>query len=303
MKNHLITGELGLEEFFSQIPNYNTYNIFLNGEKLNKPYSDEFEISRKIRDRIKAIKKLTFTNTETGEIIGLGWFAITSFKSSFPKSLTMRGVRIRHGNIEIGDERFLDHIYTERRFATWHIGEIHLNHNIKPNARRDGFEESTDYERFLERATFIGKGLSKLCRDSSSNRSINQRAIAEISQIEKTIRPSFMVFDSQHHNKVIDETNSKLESLTHLANSKELDESTTKKLNELNKRVKITHFNKMGFSDLIDGRKIESISKKKLIQIICKRIVDLYDKDQPIEVILENVLKPYINNKNSKQYK
>ena len=70
----------------------------------------------------------------------------------------MRGIRVRHGNIEVGDERFLDHIYSEKRFATWHIGEIHLNHNIKPNARRDGFEESRDYERFLERTTIIGKG-------------------------------------------------------------------------------------------------------------------------------------------------
>lgn len=80
----------------------------------------------------------------------------------------------------------LDHIYTERRFSSWHIGEIHLNHNITPNARRDGFEESPDYEHFLERVAFIGKGLSKLCRDSSSRRSLNQRAAAEMSQITKT---------------------------------------------------------------------------------------------------------------------
>ncbi|MCK4998289.1 MAG: ATP-binding protein, partial [Anaerohalosphaera sp.] len=226
-----------LHEFFSEIPNYRTYNIFVNGERVYKPYRNEININSNQKDCINDITKLTFTNPETDDIVGLGWFARTSFKSSLPKSVTMRGIRVRHGNIEVGNEYFLGHIFSEKRFATWHIGEIHLNHGIKPNARRDGFEENTDYERFLERAFQIGKGLSKLCRDSSLQRSANQRVMAEVIKVEEVTCSSRLVINKKHHTTILDDANKKLEAMSKLIESRQLDAPLVKRIEKLKKRL------------------------------------------------------------------
>jgi hypothetical protein len=59
-------------------------------------------------------------------------------------------VRVFQGNISIGDEYALEELFSERRFATWHIGGIHVSPALRPNARRDGFEETAAYEKFLD---------------------------------------------------------------------------------------------------------------------------------------------------------
>jgi molecular chaperone HtpG len=282
-----------LDTFFSKIPNYRTYSIFVNGEKLVKPYQNMVNISSNITDYIKDIKELMFTSPDSGDVIGLGWFAITSFKSSLPKSVTMRGIRVRHGNIEVGDERFLENIYNEKRFATWHIGEIHLNHNIKPNARRDGFEASYDYERFLEQIISVGKGLSKLCRDSSVNRSVIQKAITGINQAEKVVDSAKIILDENHKKMLMNTINSKMLIASDLASQQKLDISIIERLNKLKKKV-----NNISSHDSlinkIDKRKIACFSKKELIKNLCAKIIESYEKDESIETIIEKALMPYL---------
>ena len=187
-----------LHNFFSEIPNYRTYDISVNGQKIYKPYTNKIFVSANQQDTITDIKTWTLTNPDSSEILGKAWFAITSFKSSLPKHVTMRGIRVRHGNIEVGNERFLEHVFSERRFATWHIGEIHLNHSIKPNARRDGFEENADFERFLEHISLIGKELSRWCRDSSVQRGANKRAMVAVELVEHVTNSNQIFIDKAH---------------------------------------------------------------------------------------------------------
>ena len=281
-----------IDDFLSQIQNYRTYSIFLNGQKLCKPYSSTFNISEVKQDEIRAIKKLTFTNPDTNAIIGLGWFAITSFKSSLPKPLNIRGIRVRHGNIEVGNERFLDSIYTESRFSIWQIGEIHLNHTIKPNARRDGFEQNECYERFLERATMVGKGLSKLCRDSSVRRSQKQKTMGLIEEIQNTIYLQNLILDEEHWTSVSKLLQERFETAYRLIAANNLGSSALHRLSALKKQVQDIK----GLSFLrtrLDGRKLKGFSKVELLEKICKEIMANYAKDRPIEHTLEKALLPY----------
>jgi len=282
-----------LDEFLSEIPNYKKYKISINGEQVYKPHTHEIRISSNQYDIINGIRKLTFTNPETGDMIGLGWFALTSFKSSFPKSVLMRGIGVRHGNIEVGDERFLDHIYSEKRFATWHIGEIHLNHSIKPNARRDGFEENYDYERFLERATIIGKGLSNLCRSSSEKRSARQRVAMELSRIENNTRLSNLTIDRKHQVTVIEKSIERLRLVSGLAAVHNLDDLAGK-AKQIRKKIKKLQSKQRFLISQIDGRKVRHIPRKELLQRICSKVVDVHEENQSIERTLEKALEPYM---------
>ena len=219
---------------------------------------------------------------------------MTSFQSSLPKGISMRGIRVRHGNIEVGNERFLDHIFTEPRFATWHIGEIHLNHNIKPNARRDGFEEGDDYERFLERIAVIGKGLSSLCRSSSTERSVKQRVITELSHVESLTKASQLAIDRQHHEAVVQDSKERLERVAHLATKHELDAVSKRKAKQLGRVVEKLASMSSYLVDQIDGRKVSKIPQRALLQRFCRHIVDAHEKDQPIERTLQKALRPFL---------
>lgn len=285
-----------LNDYFSQMPNYKTYNVYLNNERLVKPYAHDFESSKTGKDRIRSIKKITIQNPETGDIIGLGWIALTSFKSSLPRSLAMRGIRVRHGNIEVGDERFLDHIYTERRFATWHIGEFHLNHHIKPNARRDGFEQNTDYERFLAKMKVLGLGLSKLCRESSRIRGVNRHISQQVSRINETINTSFI--DRKHCASVVHKAQNQVEQIEKAiasCNGSLTDDMltvSTRDIDKLKKKIG-TLAQKSNFIDSHINSRKRHIGKhgKTLLRKFCRNIVEIYDNKKPIEKVLEDALK------------
>lgn len=266
----------------------------MNGQKIYKPYTNKICISENQQDAINDIKTLTLTNSETNEIVGKGWFAITSFKSSLPKHVIMRGVRVRHGNIEVGNERFLDHIFSERRFAMWHIGEIHLNHGIKPNARRDGFEENSDFERFLERISVIGKELSRWCRESSVQRSANQRAQVEVELVEHVTNSSQIFIDEEHHEKIIKNANAKLEVVTKLAASRQLEKPLVKRIEKLKDQISSLKSETNSFSNRIDGRKFERMPAKDLVQTICSKIIKCHEKGQPIEKTVNLALEEYM---------
>lgn len=55
-------------------------------------------------------------------------------------------MRMRLGNILIGDRRTMDVMFKESRFNGWVQGEIFVNTTgLIPNARRDDFEQNEVY--------------------------------------------------------------------------------------------------------------------------------------------------------------
>ena len=95
--------------------------------------------------------------------------------------------------MEVGAEYYLAGLFTERRFAAWHVGEIHVDYTLKPHARRDGFEESPEHEALLEHATMLGIHLSRLCRMSSAERTARARLAGRLERLEHAIERPFLV--------------------------------------------------------------------------------------------------------------
>jgi len=187
-----------IQSYLSVLSDYRCYNIELNGRRIYRPYVDEFQLSEHRRDSIHNIELFSFKSPDTSRL-ALGWFAETDFLASLPQKITMRGIRIRQGNIEVGDEHFLNEMYTEPRFAGWTIGEIHIcESRLKPNARRDGFEISPNYEAFLEQAQALGRGLSKLCRKASNHRIQKEIICREIAAITGLLAGQKMFIDDAH---------------------------------------------------------------------------------------------------------
>lgn len=136
------------------------YKIYLNGDILEKPYNKRFYESAKngtgpSYDEIRDVEFKTFYDNNN-ELIAWAWFGIQSFNKSIPvneKNL-MRGIRIRKGNIQIGDPRTITRLglSKEDRANGYFVGEIHaVGKDLIPNARRDYFNLTSATEIFEER--------------------------------------------------------------------------------------------------------------------------------------------------------
>ena len=199
-----------IEEYFSKTSDYRCYKITVNGRQVKRPYADTLQISTNTIETINDIEFFSFSGANN-EPIALGWYAKTNFVASLPIGLNSRGIRVRQGNIEIGDEHFLDDTFTERRFASWQIGEIHiLNNRLKPNARRDGFEQSPDFERFLEQVSLLGRRLSSMCRNSSNERIAKVRVESTLQKVEQLFANPITYLDEEHYKLAIDQAHKSL---------------------------------------------------------------------------------------------
>ncbi len=157
------------------VPNYKTYTIIINKEVIYKPYSNEVPIGKGVSDRISDIRLLKFQNGN--HALAHGWLANLSLLGSINPTSNIDGIRLRMGNILVGDNYSLCELFRERRFNNYLVGEIHvISNNIIPNSRRDGFEDN-DTKDALYNAIIkeIGIPFSKAIRDASRNRNVTKQ--------------------------------------------------------------------------------------------------------------------------------
>lgn len=181
-----------IQEHLGQIGGNRDYAIYLNGRRVLRPHSMVVPLSSQSSVDIEGIEMFQIPSRD-GADLARGWYARMPFERSLPRSVAMRGLRLRQGNMQIGDEYWLQEFCSERRFSTWHIGEIHVAASLKPNARRDGFEHSAAHEAFLEQVQLLGSHLSHLCRANSSNRSRAAESKRLLDRVEELSRPGVYI--------------------------------------------------------------------------------------------------------------
>lgn len=173
------------------------YNIYLTYAKktvqIYKPYVDKFSIDKNgnIVDQINDIELLKFVNGR-GERSAFGWIAKTNYLGSIYNK-NIKGIRIRKGNILIGDSQTLNVCFKDARFNGWTLGEIFVVEPLLiPNARRDNFEKNSEYFFFSEQVKCIAANIAKEIRSQSiaRNKELSQ-AIEKTKEVEKSINGTF----------------------------------------------------------------------------------------------------------------
>lgn len=108
-----------------------------------------------------------------GSPAAVGWLLHHEYDGAVPTGTGFKGVRLRVGNVQIGGNALLEELFTEPRFNSWSIGEVHiLDRRIIPNARRDDFEQNAHYSNLLNQLAPIARSVSKRCRTSSKRRQL-----------------------------------------------------------------------------------------------------------------------------------
>ena len=281
-----------IEIELSSMNGYRDYHVYVNGEKVFKPHKDLFAISGQNTDKVIGLHHFDIKG-QKGNCIGRGWFAKCAFKASLIEKERMRGIRVRQGNVEVGDEYFLADLFTERRFSTWHIGEIHFNYSLKLNARRDGFEQSPDYECFIEQGVLLCRHLSNLCRNASKERSKEISVQKAFSSIEENIE--FATFaGNDNRKKAMNNARTLLEKTSDCKYKSPLGSTQQKKINGLFDRLRRLENNSLTLSSLLDGRVLRGMDQKELIEEIANRIMDNYADNKSPSQLVKAIVQPYI---------
>jgi molecular chaperone HtpG len=148
------------------------------GAPITRPYHDFFAVTDTVQDRADALQLLKFEN-ENG-VIGLGWLLHHSYLGHISAKSQVGGLRLRAGNVQIGEANLADEVFPEARFNGWCIGELHVvDRRVLPNARRDDFEQNVHYANLMAELVPLGRSIAKRCRDASVARHRAREAQAQ----------------------------------------------------------------------------------------------------------------------------
>lgn len=132
------------------------YNIYINNEQIFKEYSKTiYEGEKPNLRKIDEIFDVEFFDIKdkNEQVLCWGWYGVSSLLKQIPAVNIARGIRLRKGNIQIGDDKQLARLFKEPRGIFYFFGEVHvMSPNLIPNARRDYFTENdtlTIFEKYL----------------------------------------------------------------------------------------------------------------------------------------------------------
>lgn len=135
-------GEAVDKYLFNNVNSYRSYDIYLNDNKICKPYGKNIRTSMKKggTDSIEDIRFFELKGKKDTPL-AFGWHGCRrDLLGSIKRGEGYSGIRVRVGNILIGDSHLLDRCFREERFNNYMIGEIHVvSPDLIPNSRRDDF--------------------------------------------------------------------------------------------------------------------------------------------------------------------
>lgn len=169
LKNDLIMNEQAIRSYLSQVAPVPFHPDFTFGDEVQKFLTERgirppirvelddgagpiyhrarntIEFNPKVSDTLRGVDFIELFGDD-GELSAFGWIADHAYMGAIPKRLGLGGIRLRAGNIQVGDESLLAPLYPELRFAAWAMGDIHVSSKkIIPNGRRDDFEHTIHY--------------------------------------------------------------------------------------------------------------------------------------------------------------
>jgi hypothetical protein len=169
LKNDLLMNEQAIRSYLSQVAPVPFHPDFSFGDEVQKFLTERgirppirvelddgagpiyhrarntIEFNPKVSDTLRGVEYIELFGDD-GELSAFGWIADHAYMGAIPKRLGLAGIRLRAGNIQVGDETLLAPLYPEIRFAAWAMGDIHVaSKKIIPNGRRDDFEHTVHY--------------------------------------------------------------------------------------------------------------------------------------------------------------
>ena len=178
-----------IEAFLNDYKCGKSFNIYINNstEPVYKLHRNTLKINENLESEYD--KPVFFEIAgNNGENSGIGWRLDHNYLGAIPFNEGVKGFRARAGNIQVGNENIFSEIFTERRFNSWAVGEVHiLDKKIQPNGRRDNFGQNSSYSNLLNHLSLQAKKVSQLCRELSLERNRQKEFYLEQDKIKEKL--------------------------------------------------------------------------------------------------------------------
>ncbi len=139
-------------------------------EPLYRPHRGGLELAPDVLSPFTDLELLSIPSVDGG-LAGLGWIVHHGYTGALPPRCKVRGLRVRCGDIQVGDDRIFEELFPEARFNAWAVGEVHvMDPRIVPNGRRDHFEQNVHYNNLLTHLVPAAREIARRCRTSSVQR-------------------------------------------------------------------------------------------------------------------------------------
>jgi hypothetical protein len=160
-------------------------HIFVNGVgPLQRPHRDTISISEGVDSKAAEIMFVTIPAVD-GNVAAKGWILHHDYLGAISRDVGVRGLRLRSGNIQIGDASILDRSFREQRFNSWAIGEFHIvDRRITPNGRRDQYEQNVHFANVVNHIVPCARDISSRCRSRSQYRQLIRKVNVFVSKVE-----------------------------------------------------------------------------------------------------------------------
>lgn len=157
-------------------------SLMVGGKRVYKPYTDVIPMGRGKSATVKTVEFVEVPS-DGDNLAAFGWIAQTDYMGAFNGDFGGRGLRVRSGNVQIGDEGILAAAFPEERFNLWSIGEFHVfDPRIRPNARRDAFEPGMAVDDLFNRLLPYGSSIARQCRLESRRRNMVKKSATLLSE-------------------------------------------------------------------------------------------------------------------------
>jgi len=165
--------------------------LTVGGRDVFKPYEDAIEVRKGRFSSIRDVQFVEVPSTDD-QVAAFGWIAHTDYLGALRHNYPGRGLRVRSGNLQVGEDDLLARAFPEERFNAWSIGEFHVfDARLRPNARRDAFEPSVAVDDLFNQLAPYGNAIAKRCRLESKKRQVAKRlesVNSSLDDLEKHLR-------------------------------------------------------------------------------------------------------------------
>ena len=139
--------------------------IRINGAEtpIYRPHRDRFSFEEKQSTNFDKLSVMEIPGID-GDVAAIAWVLHHEYEGAIPTETLVKGLRLRAGNVQVGDHALLEELFPEARFNAWSVGEVHvIDRRIVPNGRRDHFEQSAHFHNLLNHLAPVARDIARQC--------------------------------------------------------------------------------------------------------------------------------------------
>ncbi|WP_245457042.1 hypothetical protein [Mesorhizobium sp. M1A.F.Ca.IN.022.04.1.1] len=156
-------------------------------EPVYRPHRDSFDLDDKQSVNFDSMSVVEVPGME-GDVAAVAWVLHHEYEGALPTGALVKGLRLRAGNIQVGDHALLEDLFPEPRFNAWSVGEVHvIDRRIVPNGRRDHFEQNAHFNNMVNHLAPTARDIARRCRTSSVRRKLEREFELHAQSVAQTI--------------------------------------------------------------------------------------------------------------------